>query len=345
MTAFSQPPPAGKQGLSTPPPLALLENLSITFTGQRTQVLDSVSLHVRRGERVGIVGESGCGKSLTMLAFMGLLPDAARLTAGTLSVNGTELPRSTWGHARRPAPGFAMIFQQPTAALNPVFTVGDQLLAVARTQERGRRTTRSQLTQTCLTALDQVRLSDPGRVFSSYPFQLSGGMRQRILIALALLRRPTLLIADEPGTALDVTIQAEILALLDDLVREEDLALLHITHNLGVARETTDRVYVMYGGWVVEHAPTAELFRNPTHPYTVGLLGSIPRLDGSGTGVGIPGHVPAVSAMPPGCRFQSRCPLAEAACRQLPPPADHGDDPFVSCVHPVTGQQREALWR
>lgn len=307
-------------------------------------VLDAVSLHIRRGERVGIVGESGCGKSLTMLALMGLLPNGARVTGGALSVSGTILPQSAWGHARRPSPGLAMIFQQPTAALNPVFTVGDQLLAVARTQTDSRRTRREALVAACLTTLEQVRLSDPRRVFASYPFQLSGGMRQRILIALALLRRPTLLIADEPGTALDVTIQAEILSLLDDLVREENLALLHITHNLGVARETTDRVYVMYGGRVVEHAPTAELFRSPRHPYTVGLLGSIPRLDGSGTGVGIPGTVPAVSALPPGCRFQSRCPLAEPACLELPPPTDPGDGAFVSCLHPVGAEQRGALW-
>ncbi|GAA4020099.1 ABC transporter ATP-binding protein [Deinococcus rubellus] len=325
-------------------PLAILDQLSITFARQPVAVLDQVSLHIRRGERVGLVGESGCGKSLTMLAMMGLLPDGARLTGGTLTLSGTDLPRSAWGHAARPAPGLAMIFQQPTAALNPVFTIGDQLLAVARTQSENRRAARSKLTGQCLRVLDQVRLSDPRRVFASYPFQLSGGMRQRILIALALLRRPTLLIADEPGTALDVTIQAEILALLDELVREENLALLHITHNLGVARETTDRVYVMYGGRVVEHAPTGELFRNPTHPYTVGLLESIPRLDGSGTGVGIPGNVPAASAMPPGCRFQSRCPLAEEACRALEPPADQGDIPYVSCIHPVTAAQRETLW-
>ena len=326
------------------PPLACLDQLSITFARQAIPVLDHISMHIRRGERVGLVGESGCGKSLTMLALMGLLPDGARLTGGTFSIGGAILPGSAWGHAARPAPGLAMIFQQPTAALNPVFTIGDQLLAVARTQPEHRKAARARLTEQCLGVLDQVRLSDPRRVFASYPFQLSGGMRQRILIALALLRRPTLLIADEPGTALDVTIQAEILALLDELVRVENLALLHITHNLGVARETTDRVYVMYGGRVVEHAPTAELFRNPTHPYTVGLLGSIPRLDGSGTGVGIPGNVPSASAMPPGCRFQSRCPLAEDACQALKPPADQGDGAYVSCVHPVTAVQRETLW-
>ena len=323
-------------------PIAALDGLTVRFARQEVPVLDRVSLHIRRGERVGLVGESGCGKSLTMLALMGLLPGGAQVIGGTLSILGQTMAPNAWGHARRPAPGLAMVFQQPTAALNPVFTVGDQLLAVSRTQPG--KNTRAALTSACLTVLEQVRLSDPRRVFSSYPFQLSGGMRQRILIALALLRRPTLLIADEPGTALDVTIQAEILTLLDDLVREEHLALLHITHNLGVARETTDRVYVMYGGRVVEHAPTAELFRNPTHPYTVGLLGSIPRLDGSGIGVGIPGTVPAAQAMPPGCRFQSRCPLAEPACRNLEPPPDVGDGAFVSCVHPVTATSRPGLW-
>ena len=321
------------------PPLLALEKLDLRFAGG-ARVLDGLSLHLRRGERVAVVGESGCGKSLTVLALMGLLPEGAQITGGTLRFDGQAVPRSAWGKARRPLPGLAMVFQQPTAALNPVFTVGDQLRAVARTV--GLR--RPALEARCREVLEQVRLSDPRRVMASYPFQLSGGMRQRILIALALLRRPRVLIADEPGTALDVTIQAEILALLDDLVRGEDLALLHITHNLGVARETTDRIYVMYGGRMVEQASTAALFAAPQHPYTVGLLDSIPRLDGSGTGVGIPGSVPAPSEWPEGCRFQTRCPLAEPACAALPPPADSREH-VVSCVHPLVREaEREALW-
>ena len=322
-------------------PVLALSGLDLHFAGQPSRVLDGVSLHLRRGERVALVGESGCGKSLTVLALMGLLPGNARVTAGTLSLDGAALPAAAWGRAQRPLPGLAMIFQQPTAALNPVFTLGDQLRAVARTLGTRRR----DLESTCLTVLDQVRLPDPRRVMASYPFQLSGGMRQRLLIALALLRRPRVLIADEPGTALDVSVQAEVLALLDELVAQEHLALLHITHNLGVARETTDRVYVMYGGRMVEQAPTDALFESPSHPYTVGLLASIPRLDGSGTGIGIPGSVPPAAALPSGCRFQSRCPLSERACADLATQPD-GEVHAVSCLHPVwQAAQREALWR
>lgn len=330
-------------------PVMILENLSVEFGDKKSpaKVLQDVSLFVRRGERVAVVGESGCGKSLTVLALMGLLPNSARVTSGKLTLDGREVPRSGWGVSRRPAPGFAMIFQQPTASLNPVFTVGDQMLAVARTQADARGKSKADLLALCERTLAQVQLSDPRRILNSYPFQLSGGMRQRILIALALLRRPRILLADEPGTALDVTIQAEILELLDQLVAEEGLALLHITHNLGVARETTDRVYVMYAGNTVERANTRELFRDPQHPYTVGLLESIPRLDGSGTGIGIPGTVPGVRELPAGCRFQTRCPLAEPKCAELHAtfPDIVSDTHQVACLHPVTGEQRGNLWR
>ncbi len=300
-------------------PLLVVESLTVRIPGPEgvAEILSNVSITVGSGERVAIVGETGCGKSLTASAIMEQLPSQAQIT-GRIRFDGVEIDRRSRGKSPRPPPGAAMVFQQPMAALNPVFTIGDQMRAVARTLSGRRGMKRRQIDELCAQVLNEAQLNEPRRVMASHPFQLSGGMRQRVLIALALLKRPRLLIADEPGTALDVTIQAEILALLDTLVAKQGLALLHITHNLGVAREYTDRIYVMYAGTIAEHGKTHELFENPLHPYTIGLLNSVPRLDGGGPGLGIPGTLPSYFRAPKGCRFAPRCPISDAACDSRP---------------------------
>ncbi len=311
-----------------------LEGLRVEFRGPRgiSRVLDGVSLRVAAGERVAVVGETGCGKSLTVLAILGLLPQGARFR-GRLRLLGREVPAAEWGRSKRPLPGVAMVFQQPMSSLNPVFTVGDQLRAVARTLPHLRALPAPRLRARLLEVLSAVQLADGDRILRSYPFQLSGGMRQRILIALALLKEPKLLIADEPGTALDVTLQAEILGLLDHLVRTQQLALLHITHNLGVARATTDRVYVMYAGSVVEEAAAEQLFSSPLHPYTAGLMRSVPRLDGSGFGEGIDGTLPSYLEVDLGCRFRQRCTFRDSRCEEKPELSSPSPERRVACHH------------
>ena len=214
-----------------------------------------------------------------------------------------------------------MVFQDPMTSLNPVFTIGDQMGTILKYADRrlGRARDRRGRMARVHEVLRQVRMPDPERIAGSYPIMLSGGMRQRVLIAMALLSEPRLLIADEPGTALDVTTQAQILKLLRDLVEERDLALLMITHNLGVVRESADYVYVMYAGSVVEHGPTAELFARPSHPYTRALIDCVPKLSGDTTFRGIDGSLPDYAAPPPGCRFSPRCGLATPVCERQPP--------------------------
>lgn len=318
-----------------------VRNLRISFVGLEgvAHVLNGVDLHVGRGEKVGLVGETGCGKSITVKAVMDILKQPpARIDSGEIWFQGRDLLRLD-PSARRVlrARSMAMIFQDPMASLNPVFTVGQQLEEVIwwrRWPESGpleywlrrrRRDLRGEVRAMALNALAQVQFPDPERVYRSYPFQLSGGMRQRVLIAMALVMEPELIIADEPGTALDVTTQDQILRLLDRLVAEKQTALLIITHHLGVVRQLTDRVYVMYAGEVVEEGATADLFRNPSHPYTQGLLRSVPRLTGEGLGAGIDGMIPDYYAPPPGCRFAPRCAYATERCQQRPPLVPVGD--------------------
>ena len=321
-------------------PLLSIEDLDLRFASDRGELhaLHGVSLTVNEGEIVGLVGESGCGKSITAAAVLGLLPmPPARIAGGRIVYKGQDLLTLSDRAMRRiRGPEIAMIFQEPMTALNPVFTIGSQMSDVlCRHQRLSRRAARLK----AIDWLNRVGIADAGARIDAYPHQLSGGMRQRVMIAMALSCRPRLLIADEPTTALDVTIQAQVLELMRTLVREEGVAMLLITHDLGVVAETCDRVHVMYCGRVIEQATTRALFAAPRHPYTRGLLECLPRIDGAAVGgrlPTIPGTVPELSKLPPGCAFAPRCPRVQADCEQAPPPvralqADH----LAACLHPV----------
>lgn len=320
-------------------PLLAIENLDLRFASDRgeLQALHGVSLTVNEGEVVGLVGESGCGKSITAAAVLGLLPmPPARIAGGRVVYKGRELLALPDREMRRiRGPEIAMIFQEPMTALNPVFTVGSQMVDVLRRhQSLSRRAARTQ----AIDWLDRVGIADAANRINAYPHQLSGGMRQRVMIAMALSCRPRLLIADEPTTALDVTIQAQVLDLMRTLVREEGVAMLLITHDMGVVAETCDRVHVMYCGRVVEQATTHALFAAPRHPYTRGLLACLPRLDGAADGgrlITIPGTVPELFNLPPGCAFAPRCPRVQPNCQAMPPSLREMNGAHeAACVHP-----------
>ncbi len=321
--------------MDRPTPLLQIHDLRLQYRvyGGALQVLDGVHLHVHVGEKVGLVGETGCGKTSTMKAVLRVLPmPPAQITGGSIRFKGQEIlamdPRTLQQVRGR---GISMIFQDPTAALNPVFTVGQQLEAVLRSHW-GRRADRGEIRAAALAALEEVALADPDRLLDAYPVQLSGGMRQRICIAMALATKPELLIADEPGTALDVTIQDQVLRLLHNLVEERNTSVILISHSLGIVRQLTDRVYVMYAGTMVESAPTRKLFTHPGHPYTQQLMEVVPRLSGGGIAPGIPGRIPDYLDPPTGCRFHPRCPHAMEICRREKPPAFSLDqDHQVAC--------------
>jgi peptide/nickel transport system ATP-binding protein len=281
------------------------------------RAVDGVSLSVRRGETLGLVGESGCGKSVTALSIIRLVQPPGRITSGTIVFEGrdlTTLDESEMRRVRGARIGF--VFQEPMTALNPVFTIGDQIAESLLVHGLA---TRAGARARAVELLEAVRLPEPAKRAGDYPHQLSGGMRQRALIAAAISCRPSLLIADEPTTALDVTIQAEILDLLREMRAQFGLALLLITHDLGVVAHLADRVAVMYAGRIVEEGPTTTVLAQPAHPYTRGLLASLP---GSAPGSrlkAIPGAVPDLSALPPGCAFSPRCGDRHARCDQRPP--------------------------
>ena len=301
--------------------LLRIEDLRVTFgPPARSQVaLDGVSFSVAAGEVLGIVGESGCGKTLTALSILKLIPDPpGRIAGGRIVFRGTDLATVDRAEMNRiRGKEIAMIFQEPMTALNPLFTVGEQISETLREHEgldRAAARSRASL------LIEHVGISSPAERLDQYPHELSGGMRQRIMIAIALACRPQLLIADEPTTALDVTIQAQILALLRELQRELKMAVILITHDLGVIAQVVDRVIVMYAGRIVEEAPVSALFARPSHPYTKMLLESIPSLDREQERLStIPGMVPSLSALPAGCRFHPRCPIARAPCSQRAP--------------------------
>lgn len=323
------------------PGLLEVQDLHVEFKvyGGCLKVLDGVGLAMQAGERVGLVGETGCGKTTTMKAIMRVLPSPpAEIPAGRIIFEGRDIRQLRGAELQQlRGAGIAMIFQDPTAALNPVFTVGQQLGAVIRSSSE-RRVSNDEVRQRSRTALQEVALADPERLLRAYPVQLSGGMRQRVCIALALAARPKLLIADEPGTSLDVTIQDQVLRLLRRLVEEKNTSIILITHTLGIVREMTDRVYVMYAGNMVEEARTAALFEAPLHPYTQGLMAAVPRLTGGGVSDGIPGRIPNYQAPPPGCRFHPRCPRAVDICRvQKPPFYTVADGRHVACHLYVDG--------
>jgi peptide/nickel transport system ATP-binding protein len=313
-----------------------VEHLTAAFDteGGQVKAVDDVSFSLRRGKNLGIVGESGCGKSVTALSIMRLLPKpAGKILQGRILFKDTDIVNLPPGdmHAIR-GNQIGMIFQEPMTALNPVHTIGRQVgevfhLHFAEMTEQAIRTA-------VLEMLLKVGIPEPARRMSEYPHQISGGMRQRVMIAMALACKPDILIADEPTTALDVTIQAQILSLIGQLQAETGMSVIFITHDLGVIAELCQDVVVMYAGQVAETAPIRELFYNPRHPYTRGLLRAIPTLDSphkQPLNV-ITGVVPSLDALPPGCRFENRCPHAGAVCATAPPPLkDVGPDHKAAC--------------
>jgi peptide/nickel transport system ATP-binding protein len=294
--------------------------------------VDGVSFAVEAGKTLAIVGESGCGKSVTALSIMGLVPDPpGRVTGGSIRFEGRELvgaPERELLDLR--GNGMAMIFQEPMTSLNPAFTIGDQIVEGLL---RHRPLSRAQAQARAIEVLRQVRIPAPEQRFHEYPHKLSGGMRQRAMIAMALACEPRLLIADEPTTALDVTIQAQIISLMRTLQAETGTAVILITHDLGVVAEVADEVAVMYSGKVVERAPARAIFEEPQHPYTVGLLGSIPRLDEQRERLAsIEGQVPNPLRRPDGCHFAERCPFAIAKCHvEVPPLLEVGPAHLSAC--------------
>ena len=302
-------------------PLLQIQNLRTVFPGPRgeTPAVDGVSLSVNRGQTLGIVGESGCGKSVLSLSVMRLVPPPGRIPQGRVLFEGEDVLAAS-NAAMRGLRGnrIAMIFQEPMTSLNPVFTVGDQITEAMRAHDR--RASAAQLRARAAEALDRVRIPAAAKRLDDYPHQMSGGMRQRVMIAMALSCNPDLLIADEPTTALDVTVQAQILDLLRDLQAQSGMAIILITHDLGVVAEMADEVAVMYAGRVVERSGGAAIFDDPQHPYTLGLLGSIPKIEEERERLlAIEGAVPAPFALPPGCRFHPRCVFGAEACTETDP--------------------------
>ena len=283
------------------------------------RAVDGVSFHLDQGELLGLVGESGCGKSMTALSVMRLIAPPGRIVSGEILFQGTDLLQLSDAEMRQMrGDDIAMIFQDPMTSLNPVYTVGEQIAEALRLH---RKMSRKEARQATIEAMREVAIPDPARRVNDYPHQLSGGMRQRVMIAMALACNPKLLIADEPTTALDVTIQAQILELLNELRKQRDLAVLLITHDLGVVAEVADRVAVMYTGRIVEESPVEELFARPKHPYTEGLLRSVPKLTGEDVIKKerletIEGVVPSPTDLPPGCHFAPRCPYRMPRCTE-----------------------------
>src|ERR1043165_1602443 len=303
------------------PHLLEVKNLRTQFPTRAglVRAVDDVSFYLDRGELLGLVGESGCGKSMTALSIMRLIAPPGRIVDGEVLFDGKNLLKLSDAQMREMrGDDIAMIFQDPMTSLNPVFTVGEQIAEALRLH---RKMSHKEARAATIEAMREVAIPDPARRINDYPHQLSGGMRQRVMIAMALACNPKLLIADEPTTALDVTIQAQILELLDDLRKQRDLAVLLITHDLGVFAEVADRVAVMYPGRIVEESPVDELFARPKHPYTEGLLRSVPKLTGEDVIKKkrletIEGVVPSPTDLPPGCHFAPRCPHRMPRCTQ-----------------------------
>ncbi|SHI65597.1 ABC transporter ATP-binding protein [Wenxinia saemankumensis] len=312
-----------------------VRNLSVTFQtgGGLLRAVDGVDVSVEPGEILAIVGESGSGKSVSMLAVMGLLPWTAGITADEMSFDGQDL-RSMSARARRRIIGkdISMIFQEPMSSLNPCFTVGMQIREALRQHtdlDRKGRHAR------CIELFEMVGIPDPERRLGAFPHQLSGGMNQRAMIAMAIACRPRLLIADEPTTALDVTIQAQILDLLTGLQKETGMGLILITHDMGVVAETAERVAVQYAGQKVEEQQVAQLFETPHHPYTAALLAALPERATERRLPTIPGVVPGLHDRPEGCLFSPRCKFADERCRTVPPPVQPPAIGLARCHYPL----------
>ncbi len=298
-----------------------VENLVTSFkiSGREINAVDDCSFSVKKGKTLGIVGESGCGKSVTSLSLMRLIPNPpGKIVSGKVIFENKNLLSLTEKDMRTVRGNkISMIFQEPMTSLNPVYTIGNQIAEVFILHKGA---TRKQARELSIEMLKQVRIPSPEKRIDEYPHQLSGGMRQRVMIAIAIACKPSLLIADEPTTALDVTIQAQILALMNNLQKQNGMSTILITHDFGVVAETCDDVAVMYAGKIVEKATTKDIFSNPKHPYTIGLLNSIPKLGEKKHRLNtIPGIVPALSKLPQGCRFQDRCFLMSNECKLKEP--------------------------
>jgi oligopeptide/dipeptide ABC transporter ATP-binding protein len=305
----------------SPPPLLEVRDLRTYFRTEQglAKAVDGVSFSVAAGKTVAIVGESGCGKTVTALSVLQLIPmPPGEIVSGEILLSGRSLLGLSQRELQRVRGGeIAMIFQEPATSLNPVFTIGDQIAEAIRLH---RDLPRSEVRREVLRVLTEVRMSEPQRRIDQYPHELSGGMKQRAMIAMALSCNPKLLIADEPTTALDVTIQARILDLLRKSQAEHGMAVLLITHDLGVVAEMADEVIVMYAGQIVEQGPVADVFAKPLHPYTRGLFGSLPRVDRHDDRLqAIAGNVPPPTHFPAGCRFRDRCAYSTEKCREWPP--------------------------
>ncbi|TNF47105.1 ABC transporter ATP-binding protein [bacterium] len=314
-------------------PLLEIKDLETRFVTEAgiLRAVDGVSFTLNRGEILGLVGESGCGKSMTALSIMRLVPPPGTIVSGQILLEGRDLLTMSSEEIRLlRGDRISMVFQEPMSALNPVFTVGDQVAEILRVHRGSDSETAM---ATAISLLERVGIPDPDRRFKEYPHQMSGGMQQRALIAMAVACEPGLLIADEPTTALDVTVQAQILRLMEDLILESNSGALLITHDLGVVAEITDRVCVMYAGAIVEMSSVEDLFEDPQHPYTIGLIESLPT-PGRKQFVAIPGAVPDLVNLPQGCRFHPRCPRAQKICLEKEPDLTVSDIRGVRCYFP-----------
>jgi oligopeptide/dipeptide ABC transporter ATP-binding protein len=328
-------------------PLLSIRNLSVRFFTYQgvVRALEGIDLTIRRGEILGLVGETGCGKSVLARSILRLIPDPpGRITQGEIRFKGEDILRVN-GKRLREIRGneISMIFQEPMSSLNPVFTIGNQMAEVITLHQRVKR---DRARAICLEMLSQVKMPDPDRVLSKYPHELSGGMKQRAMIAMELSCRPALLIADEPTTALDVTVQGQVLTILDDLVRRIGASVLFISHDLGVIAQLCDRVSVMYAGRIVETAPVEALFARPRHPYTVGLLQAIPSMhEERDSLMTIPGVVPRLIDPPPGCRFAPRCGKRFEPCDRVVPPLLEVEPGHAVACHLYPGIPEDATRR
>jgi oligopeptide/dipeptide ABC transporter ATP-binding protein len=323
---------------STPKPVLRIRDLVVEFKTETgvIRALDKISFEVMAGESLGIVGESGCGKSVTALSILKLIPSPpGRIAEGSIELDGIDVV-SQPEHAMRKVRGAlaSMIFQEPMTALNPVYTIGNQMVEIIRVHQK---VSKAEARKQAIEMLTTVNIESPEERIDQYPHELSGGMRQRVMIAMALSCSPKLLIADEPTTALDVTVQAQVMDEIKRLQQERNMGLILITHDLGVIAESCSRVVVMYCGKIIEMATTGELYQNPRHPYTRGLLDSIPRIrkEKLKSLPTIKGMVPDLADLPKGCRFADRCPKVEDRCRSEEPPLEDTEDGGkVACFHP-----------
>ena len=323
--------------------LLKVDNLSTWFYTDDgiVKAVNDVSFSLNKGHTLGIVGESGCGKSITSLSVMRLIDSPpGKIVGGKIVFKGEDLLAKSEEEMRRVrGKRIAMIFQEPMTSLNPVYTVGRQIEEALLIHES---MTKKEAKRRALEMLRLVRIPLPEKRFDEYPHQLSGGMRQRVMIAIALACSPELLICDEPTTALDVTIQAQILALIDELKEKTGTSVIMITHDLGVISEITDEVLIMYAGEIVEYAPKAQLFQNPLHPYTQGLIACVPKLGRDSDRLQtIEGTVPSFDDMPAGCTFWPRCPFAESICKEKKPPLADCGNRTVRC-HRYAGKEEDA---